>query len=188
MFGLKGENLDRMQQVQFTGGELWGELNTAFNFPKDPTQVSANAWFKIHPRVHNSHIAGADITNEGYVALAGNFLLYPAIQANPDGSAAMVFTLSGPTFFASAAYALLSRDEHSFGPIKVAAPGSDAYDPNATRWGTTPLPSSIRVVRAFGWQPSIFHRLRGRPSMVCETGGRASSRSAPATSSGNRRV
>jgi hypothetical protein len=49
--------------------------------------------------------------------------------------AAMVFTLSGPTFFASAAYTLLSADEHSFGPIKVAALGSGPYDPNATRWG-----------------------------------------------------
>ena len=47
----------------------------------------------------------------------------------------MVFTLSGPTFFASAAYTLLSADEHSFGPIKVAALGSGPYDPNATRWG-----------------------------------------------------
>jgi hypothetical protein len=126
---------DRMQQVQFIDGELWGALNTAFNFPKDPTQVSANAWFKIHPKVHDSRITGAAITNEGYVASAGNFLLYPAIQANPDGSAAMVFTLSGPTFFASAAYAILSEDGRSFGPIKVAAPGSGPYDPNATRWG-----------------------------------------------------
>jgi hypothetical protein len=47
----------------------------------------------------------------------------------------MVFTLSGPTFFASAAYALLSGEGHSFGPIKIAALGSGPYDPNATRWG-----------------------------------------------------
>jgi hypothetical protein len=126
---------DRMQQVQFIGGELWGELTTAFNFPWDATQLSANAWFKIHPRVRDHHIAGAVITKEGYVASAGNFLFYPAIQATPDGSAAMVFTLSGPTFFASAAYALLSEDEHSFGPIKVAALGSGPYSPFSSRWG-----------------------------------------------------
>ena len=47
----------------------------------------------------------------------------------------MVFTLSGPDFFASAAYARMSEDGHSFGRIKVAALGSGAYDPNATRWG-----------------------------------------------------
>ena len=126
---------DRMQQVQFIGGELWGELNTAYNFSGDPTQLSANAWFEIHPRVQDGKITGAAITKQGYVASAGNFLLYPAIQASPNGSAAMVFTLSGPTFFASAAYALLSEEGHSFGPIRIAALGSGPYDPQATRWG-----------------------------------------------------
>ena len=47
----------------------------------------------------------------------------------------MVFTLSGPTLFASAAFALLSEDGHSFGPIKVAALGSGPYNPNSMRWG-----------------------------------------------------
>lgn len=126
---------DRMQQVQFIDGELWGELNTVFNFPGDPTQLSANAWFKIHPRVRDHRIVAATITKEGYVASPGNFLSYPALQVSPDGGAAMVFTLSGPSFFPSAAYALLSEDGHSFGPIKIAALGSGPYDPNATRWG-----------------------------------------------------
>jgi hypothetical protein len=126
---------DRMQQVQFIGGELWGELNTAYNFPGDPTQLSANAWFEIHPRVHDHQITGASITKEGYVASAGNFLLYPAIQVSRTGSAAMVFTLSGPTFFPSAAYALLPEDGHTFGPIRIAAPGSGSYSPDSTRWG-----------------------------------------------------
>jgi hypothetical protein len=126
---------DRMQQVQFIGGELWGELNTALTLPGDPRQLSANAWFKIHPRLHDQQITGADIRRQGYVASAGNFLSYPAIQVSPNGSAAMVFTLSGPDFFPSAAYARMSEDGHSFGRIKVAALGSGAYDANATRWG-----------------------------------------------------
>ena len=126
---------DRMQQVQFIGGELWGELTTAFNFPGDPTQLSANAWFKIHPTVRDHHIAGAAMTMEGYVASVGNFLFYPAIQASPDGGAAMVFTLSGPTLFPSAAFALRSEDGNSFGPINVAALGSGPYSPQSTRWG-----------------------------------------------------
>jgi hypothetical protein len=126
---------DRMQQVQFIGGELWGELTTAFSFPAEPTQLSASAWFKIHPRVRDHHITGATIANQGYVASAGNSTFYPAIQAGPDGSAAMVFTLSGPTFFASAAYALLSEHGQSFGPIKIAALGSGPYNPKSTRWG-----------------------------------------------------
>ncbi len=126
---------DRMQQVQFIGGKLWGALNTALTLPGDPMQLSANAWFEIHPRLHNGQITKADITRQGYVASAGNFLLYPAIQVSPNGSAAMVFTLSGPSFFPSAAYARMPKDGNSFGRIKVAAVGSGAYDPSATRWG-----------------------------------------------------
>jgi hypothetical protein len=126
---------DRMQQVQFIGGALWGELNTALTLPGDSTQLSANAWFKIHPRVKGHQFTGADITGQGYLASPGNFLFYPAIQASPNGSVAMVFTLSGPTFFASAAYARMDQDGKSFGRIKVAALGSGPYDPNATRWG-----------------------------------------------------
>jgi hypothetical protein len=126
---------DRMQQVQFIEGALWGALNTALTLPGGSTQLSANAWFKIHPRVRDHRITEAEITKQGYVASAGNFLSYPAIQASPDGSVAMVFTLSGPSFFPSAAYARMSEDGDSFGQIKVAALGSGAYDPQATRWG-----------------------------------------------------
>jgi hypothetical protein len=126
---------DRMQEVQFINGELWGALGTALTLPGDPTQLSAIAWFKIHPRVHNHQISDADIRKQGYLASAGNFLFYPAIQATPNGDVAMVFTLSGPTFFGSAAFARMSEDGDSFGRIKVAAPGTGPYDPNATRWG-----------------------------------------------------
>jgi hypothetical protein len=126
---------DRMQQAQFIGGELWGALNTTFSFGGDPTQLSANAWFKIHPQLEGHRIAGAAITNQGYLASAGNFLLYPAIQVSPEGDAAMVFTFSGPDFFPGAAYALLPGESRSFGRIRVVAGGSGPYDPNATRWG-----------------------------------------------------
>jgi hypothetical protein len=153
---------DRMQQVQFIGGSLWGELNTAFNFPGDPTQLSANAWFKIHPTVQDHQITGAAMTKEGYVASSGNFLFYPAIQASPNGSAAMVFTLSGPTFFASAAYALLPQEGASFGPIRVAALGSGPYDPNAGRWGDYSFavvdPSGGSIWLATEYIPALFRQ------------------------------
>lgn len=45
----------------------------------------------------------------------GNFLSYPAIQASEQGNVAVVFTISGPNLFGSAAHALMSEDDHSFG-------------------------------------------------------------------------
>jgi hypothetical protein len=169
---------DRMQQVQFIGGELWGALNTALTLPGDPTQLSANAWFKIHPSVHDHQVTGAEITKQGYIASAGNFLSYPAIQASPNGAVAMVFTLSGPTFFASAAYARMSEDGNSSGRIKVAALGSGPYDPTATRWGDYSFaildPSGESIWLATEYMPPLARQtvdgLRNWGTRVIEVG------------------
>jgi len=126
---------DRMQQVQFINGSLWGALNTALNVTGSSTQLSANAWFEIRPELRDSQIAAATITRQGILASPGNFLLYPALQVAPDGEVAMVFTISGPTLFPSAAFARMSKGERSFGHITMAAPGSGPYAPTSTRWG-----------------------------------------------------
>ena len=126
---------DRMQQVQLINGNLWGALDTALTPANDTTQRSAVAWFKVRPHLANGVIAGADLTSQGYVASAGNYLLYPAIQVNHLGVASIVMTLSGPTFFPSAAYTVLQLGHTSFGPIHIAADGTGPYDPTATRWG-----------------------------------------------------
>jgi len=80
-------------------------------------------------------IGGAQLKGQGYVASLGNYLLYPAIQVDRPGTAAMVMTISGSTFFGSAAYTVLSAGQKSFGAVHVAAAGTGPYDPNATRWG-----------------------------------------------------
>ncbi|HEX4672346.1 MAG TPA: hypothetical protein VH279_08750 [Solirubrobacteraceae bacterium] len=67
--------------------------------------------------------------------IAGNYVLYPAIQATPAGDVGMVMTLSGARRFPSAAYSVLSSGGTSFGTINVAAAGTTNYDPEATRWG-----------------------------------------------------
>jgi hypothetical protein len=126
---------DRMQQVQFIHGELWGALDTAVTIPNDAAPRAGAAWFKIEPRLDGQHIGAAELKSQGYVASLGNYLLYPAIQASPSGTVAMVLTLSGPSFFPSAAYSVLSDEGASFGPIKVAASGTGPYDPKAGRWG-----------------------------------------------------
>jgi hypothetical protein len=68
---------------------------------------------------------------------AGEYLIYPAVQADGNGHAAMVFTLTGAHRFPSAAYAVMSRDTFgsNFGSPRVAGFGTGPYDPAATRWG-----------------------------------------------------
>lgn len=126
---------DRMQQTQFINGTIWGELDTALTIPGDPIQRTAAAWFNVRPSLGDETLASATMTRQGYVALRGNFLLYPAVQADQAGNAAMVFTVSGEDRFPSAAFATMSSGQSSFGHVTIAARGTGPYDPKAGRWG-----------------------------------------------------
>jgi hypothetical protein len=126
---------DRMQQTQFINGVLWGELDTAVTINGDSAERAGAAWFAVRPHLSNGRIAGAHIDRQGYVVSRGRYLLYPALQADRAGRAAMVFTLSGSDIYPSAAYTVLPATGTQHGPITIAAEGTGPYDPQATRWG-----------------------------------------------------
>jgi hypothetical protein len=127
---------DRMQQVQAIGGDVWGALDSSVTIPNDPAARAGAAWFDVRPTLSNGVISAATtLHRQGYVVLAGKYLLYPAITAAPSGQVAMVMTLTGAQNFPSAAYATLATGGTSFGAITVAAAGATHYDPAATRWG-----------------------------------------------------
>jgi hypothetical protein len=125
---------DRMQQVQFINGSLWGALGTSVTVPHDSTARAGIAWFQVTPHVRDQLISKAEIEKQGYLASAGNYLLYPAIEAGWDNTAVMVFTITGSTLFPSAAYAEMSEYARSFKDIRIAAAGSGFYN-QGTRWG-----------------------------------------------------
>lgn len=126
---------DRMQQTQFINGSIWGELGSAINIGGEDAQRASAAWFQVEPVLRKGVLAGAAMQRQGYVAMPGNYVLYPALAVTPNGTAAMVMTLTGAKRFPSAAYATLAPEAAAFGPIVVAAPGTTNYDPNAERWG-----------------------------------------------------
>lgn len=127
---------DRMQQTQYIGGAIWGELDTALSIGGDAATRDGAAWFKVKPTLNGDRISGAAIAGQGYVAAKGDYLLYPALAADEAGNAAMVFTLTGANHYPSAAYALLgSGPVQVFGQPVIAAAGSGRYDPTARRWG-----------------------------------------------------
>ena len=126
---------DRMQQAQFTGGRLWGALTTAVTIPGDRAERAGAAWFSVVPTVRHGVVSAARIDRQGYVVRPGAFVIYPAIQANARGRAAMTFTLTGSKVFPSAAYATLGAGAKNFRAPAVAAAGTGPYDANATRWG-----------------------------------------------------
>lgn len=126
---------DRMQQTQFINGAVWGELDTAVTPAGDTAQRAGAAWFRVTPQLNGSKLKGATITGQGYVVSSGKNVLYPAVQADGQGNAAMVFTLVGPNMFPSAAYATLKKDGSGFGRPVVVATGSGPYDATPQRWG-----------------------------------------------------
>jgi hypothetical protein len=87
------------------------------------------------------HLTGGSLDNstkllqQGYVAVKGRYLLYPALQVAPDGGAVMVGTLSGSDLFPSAAFTTLAPGASAFGPVQIGGSGSTNYDPTAQRWG-----------------------------------------------------
>jgi hypothetical protein len=126
---------DRMQQAQYIGGHVWGSLDTSVTIPNDTAARAGAAWFDVRPTLSGSVIGSAQMHRQGYVALAGNYVLYPAIQATPSGKAVMVLSVSGQHRFPSAGYSVLDTGATTFGAVTVAAAGTTNYDPAATRWG-----------------------------------------------------
>ena len=126
---------DRMQQTQYIAGSIWGELSTSITLPGDAAVRDAAAWFQVKPKLSEELISGATMHRQGYVAVSGNYLLYPALQVAPSGTAAMVMTLTGEKHFPSAAYSLLEGEASAFGTVRVAATGTGPYDKEAERWG-----------------------------------------------------
>ncbi|MGA7989100.1 MAG: hypothetical protein WCB51_11960 [Candidatus Dormiibacterota bacterium] len=126
---------DRMQQTQFINGTLWGELTTSVNIPNDATPRAGAAWFGVQPTLHDNHIGASTIPHQGYVVMAGNNVIYPALQALPSGNVAMAFAVTGADHFPSAAYAAMGVGQSSFGSIHIVADGTGPYAQASSRWG-----------------------------------------------------
>jgi hypothetical protein len=91
-------NDDRMQQVQYLGGNVYSSLNTAVGAPGGVR--SGVAWFEV-----KTNGSSGSIAHQGYVATGnGASLMYPSIGLNPGGRGAMTFSVSGPSVYPSAAY------------------------------------------------------------------------------------
>jgi len=126
---------DRMQQTEFVGGRIWGELDTGVAVRGDTADRAGAAFFDVRPTLKEGVLSAARIDVQGYVAVRGNYLLYPALQVSGAGEAVMVGTLSGSSRYPSAAYTVLAPGASAFGPVTVAGRGTGPYDPNAERWG-----------------------------------------------------
>ncbi len=98
---LISSNDDRMNQVVYAGGKLWGGLNTAVKTPNYHTTAGI-AYFVVSPSAKESSVSAA-MSHQGYVAATGQSTIYPSIGATPGGGAVMTFTLTGKRYYPTSA-------------------------------------------------------------------------------------
>jgi hypothetical protein len=126
---------DRMQQTETAGGTIWGELSTAVTPAGDTVPRAGGAWFQVKPRLAKGVVTGGSMVRQGYVAVRGKYLIYPAVQPDAAGNAAMVFTETSRSMFPSAAFATLKAGASNFGPPVVFGAGRGPYFRKSGRWG-----------------------------------------------------
>jgi hypothetical protein len=134
-------NDDRMNQVVFADRKLWTGVNTALQTPNGPTRVGT-AYFIVRPSDPAGTLS-ASVVKQGYIAAGQQNLLYPSIGVTAAGKGVITFTLVGPDFFPSAAYASIDA-VNGVGAIHIAAAGQgpedgftgyDQFGGDVSRWG-----------------------------------------------------
>lgn len=118
-------NDDRMTQVVFAGGHLFSALQTALETPNGYATTGA-AWFAVTPGFDGDTLTAA-MANQGYVSADGEELIFPSIGMNATGQGAMSFTLVGPDYTPSAAYAKINAQDGA-GDVQILAPGAGLAD------------------------------------------------------------
>jgi len=139
---------DRMNQVVYAAGNLYGAVNTLIR-TGSPTNTSSDrsgiAYFVVTPSNPTSTSVAGTMANQGYLALSiHNNLLYPSIAVNKAGKGAITFTVAGRQDFPTAGWTTIDA-VNGAGPIKFlsrgAAPTDDlsgyaAFGGNGVaRWG-----------------------------------------------------
>lgn len=129
-------NDDRMNQLVYANGLLWSGVNTSVSV--NGKTLIGIAWFAISPSLGEEHLS-ASVHRQDYAAVAGEDVMFPSIGVNQSGNAVMSFTLVGPDYWPSTAYASVKNQT---GNIRVAGAGVgpiDDFDGYAAEGGASPV-------------------------------------------------
>ena len=124
-------NDDRMNQVVYAAGTLFGAVNTVIrttNGARASTDRSGIAYFAVTPSTPSATTVAGTIAKQGYVALGNNDnAFFPSIAVNSDGKGVMTFSIAGQHYFPSAAYTTIDASNGA-GPLHIAAAGTGPTD------------------------------------------------------------
>ena len=116
--GVLQADFDAVEETTYANGELFTELSNASS-PTSSVGTTSAEWFVIS--------ATGALLNEGNLAVSGQSLLYPDLVVNGSGVGDMVFTLTGSSYYPSAAYVPFGSSGPS-GKVTVAGAGSGPED------------------------------------------------------------
>ena len=117
-------DFNAVQEVTYSGGTLYAELDTSVGTASAPTDGAA--WFTLSPSLGSGGVS-AQIIKQGYVASSQNFL-YPDIVVDSSGNGFMVFTVSGSAEYPSAAYVTFKANAGPVGTVHIANAGAAPED------------------------------------------------------------
>ena len=134
-------NDDRMHQVIYSNGMLWGAASTVMNVVgQSATPTVGVAWWTVRA----NPVMGASIYSQGYIGVKNSYLWFPAMAVSSTVRGVVAMTFSGPDRYPSTAYAQIDPMLGA-SSVRVAAAGTapadgfTAYSPysrNGTeRWG-----------------------------------------------------
>ena len=136
---------DRLFQLDYANGKLWTANTTLYVQGQGPTGRVGDgiAYYVISPSVSTKGVLKASVAQQGYLFAKGNDLIYPTIAVQPAlDNAVFGFTLSGPDYFPSAAYASLGDGMDTIHVARLGAAPEDGFSGylafggnGVARWG-----------------------------------------------------
>ena len=133
-----------MAQVVFSGSYLYSAItSTIFD---GSGFVDGILYFVVQPGFTSTGTLKAALNVDNYLTVKGEHLIYPAIGVSDDNQGAMVFTLTGPSYFPSAAFVRFNQSGVQ-GDVHVAAAGVAPDDGFTGYFG---VPSNITLAGRWG--------------------------------------
>jgi hypothetical protein len=118
-------NDDAMHQVVYANGMLWGAAHTIVKSSNQQLRTGL-AYFIIQPSLSAGNLQ-ATVVKQGYVSVQNNSCLMPSMGITKDGLGVMTFTITGPDFYPTVAYARIDT-KHGAGPAQIVASGGVPLD------------------------------------------------------------
>jgi hypothetical protein len=110
----------RLGQLQYSKGQLYTALSTSMTVGNDPTVVDGAAWFQVDPKA-------AKVVRQGYVGVAGTYLLMPSFVQSRSGTLMMGFSMTSPTLNPSSGYVISKNQGKTFSSVTTTGAGSGPH-------------------------------------------------------------